>query len=570
MNYKSYNNYELNPKVTMESGFIKKGKNELEKIIQEETKKGSRLFVFDCYVNTEDEIKDFLKGYGKVIATSDYKLPDEELSKEFFPEITTDRVFGHMTKHSLEDCFKENSKEEIKKEVEKSIENSQEPIFVVGVNALNFIEGDIKFFLEITRWEIQLRYRQGESNWLYNNSNAPNLEKFKIGYFIEWRLVDDHKYSNINKYDYFIDTDTSEYKIVNNETYFNCLKTLCNRPFRMKPYFDKSVWGGQWMKNTYNLPREMENYGWSFDGVAEENSVHFEIDGIVFGMQTMNLVKNFPVELLGKRVYEVFGAEFPIRFDLLDTFEGGNLSLQVHPLKSYIKEKFGMKYTQDESYYILDTNDEGFVYIGLKEDVNEDEMREDLEKANKGEFLFNTEKYVNKIKVSKHDHVSIPSGTVHCSGKNTLVLEISATPYIFTFKLWDWGKLGLDGLPRPVHLDHGFENIQFDRDTKWVNKNLISKHNEDLKVQKTGLHDLEFIETNRYNINEKYLLALNDSVAVLNLVEGESAYLESKKNDFETVEIHFGETFIVPANIKEVYLTPRGNCKFLVAQIKDR
>ena len=71
--------------------------------------------------------------------------------------------------------------------------------------------------------------------------------------------------------------------------------------------------------------------------------------------------------------------------------------------------------------------------------------------AEKGEEIFPAEKYVNKIPVKKHDHVLIPAGTVHCSGKNTMVLEISATPYIFTFKLWDWGRLAASDPHRPRH-----------------------------------------------------------------------------------------------------------------------
>ena len=79
-----------------------------------------------------------------------------------------------------------------------------------------------------------------------------------------------------------------------------------------------------------------------------------------------------------------------------------------------------------------------------------------------------------------------------------MVLEISATPYIFTFKLWDWGRLGMDGLPRPIHLDHGMKNIQWNRDTKWVYDNIVGQQKtlektENCEVERTGLHSREFI-----------------------------------------------------------------------------
>ena len=100
-------------------------------------------------------------------------------------------------------------------------------------------------------------------------------------------------------------------------------------------------------------------------------------------------------------------------------------------------------------------------------------MARDLKLAQKGLSPFPAEKYVNRVPVQRHDHILIPAGTVHCSGRNTMVLEISATPYIFTFKLWDWGRVGLDGIPRPIHLEHGLQNIQWDRDTEWIYENLV-------------------------------------------------------------------------------------------------
>ena len=148
----------------------------------------------------------------------------------------------------------------------------------------------------------------------------------------------------------------------------------------------------------------------------------------------MNLTKYLPVEFLGRKTFSRFGAEFPIRFDFLDTMGGQNLSLQVHPTTEYIQDRFGMHYTQDESYYIMAASDDSVVYLGLKEGIRPEEMVRDLERAQETGEPFPAEQYVNAFPVRKHDHCLIPAGTVHCSGKNTVVLEISATPYIFTFK----------------------------------------------------------------------------------------------------------------------------------------
>ena len=128
-----------------------------------------------------------------------------------------------------------------------------------------------------------------------------------------------------------------------------------------------------------------------------------------------------------------------------------------------------MAYTQDESYYILDAKEDAFVYLGLKEKIVPEKMLHELETVQEEGGNFDAEKYVEKWPVKKHDHILIPAGTIHCSGADTVVLEISATPYIFTFKLWDWGRMGLDGKPRPISIEHGKagdtmgQNNQLDR-----------------------------------------------------------------------------------------------------------
>ena len=132
-----------------------------------------------------------------------------------------------------------------------------------------------------------------------------------------------------------------------------------------------------------------------------------------------------------------------------------------------------MHYTQVESYYILDAGENACVYLGVKTGTKPEELISALTEAQET-AEFDDGKYVNKFPAKKHDHFLIPAGTMHCSGANSMVLEISATPFIFTFTLWDWNRLGLDEKPRPAHIEHGKNNIQYDRD-KWVKKNLINR-----------------------------------------------------------------------------------------------
>jgi hypothetical protein len=190
-------------------------------------------------------------------------------------------------------------------------------------------------------------------------------------------------------------------------------------------------------------------------------------------------------------------------------------------------------------------------------------MARDLEIAQAGGPHFPADTHANKWPAKKHDHFLIPAGTVHCSGANSMVLEISATPYIFTFKMWDWGRLGLDGKPRPIHLRHGVANIQWDRTTKWTRRNLINRieplgQGEGWREERTGLHEREFIETRRHWFARPVPHDTLGGVNVLNLVEGEEAIVESPDRAFEPFVVHYAETFIVPAAVGAYTVRPHG------------
>lgn len=561
-------NYDKNPFVELKNiqDGVWEGYNSILKELTHNNLKNKEIIVFDYYHGVDEK-----EIYEKLISKmeADYIIDfssimkEEKLINNFLElNLTEDRVFGVLSNHiEIKDFLDLQKLKEMKDRVAKIPSGK---IIIYGIGAALVPANKIIYF-DLARWEIQQRFRKENlENWTSDNPKEDILKKYKRAFFIEWRVLDNHKKRLLNKIDYYIDSNIQNNpKMITGKNLLLGLNQVVSRPFRLVPFFDPGVWGGQWMKKVCDLNANEKNYAWCFDCVPEENSLKLKYNNILVELPSINLVFNNPNELLGEKVYARFGTEFPIRFDFLDTFDGQNLSLQVHPLTEYIQEKFGMHYTQDESYYILDSEGDAVVYLGVKNNVNPKEMISALEKAQNESVGFDDEKYINKFLAKKHDHFLIPAGTVHCSGKNTMVLEISSTPYIFTFKLWDWNRVGLDGLPRPIHLEHGKENIRFERNEEWVKNNLINNIQEIYKEdgvleERTGLHEKEFIETRRHWFNKAVKHNTLNNLNVLNLIEGEEAIVKSPKNEFEPFVVHYAETFIVPAKVGEYTIEPYG------------
>lgn len=537
--------------------------NEIDNIIRN---RSARIIVIECYQGVfVKDILNFIKtGFpdAHVAEASSALKTEQEIRTLTHPDVTDDRIFGVITKLTLADLFDPS----LSLQIRKSIVTSKELTFVVGVGASLLVEKpDLLMYADMARWEIQLRMRKHEvANLGLSNHDDPFETQYKRGYFLDWRLCDNHKKTLMPKWDYILDTnDRNNPKMITAAMFHEGMEQAVKQPFSVVPFFDPGPWGGQWMKKKFNLDPTQSNFAWCFNCVPEENSLLLEFSGVKFEIPSINLVFAKPKELLGSSVQKIFGDEFPIRFDFLDTIEGGNLSLQVHPLPEYIKREFGMAFTQDESYYILDAAEDAVVYLGLKENVDGEAMIRDLTKAQVNGHTFDADKYSEQWPAKKHDHFLIPAGTVHCSARGCMVLEISATPYIFTFKLWDWGRVGLDGRPRPINIEHGAKAIQWDRQPEWTKKNLINRIEalqveDDWKEEHTGLHQLQFIETRRYWHTGTVTHQTNDGVHVLMVVEGTQAIVESPKGLFHPFLVNYAEAFIVPANVKEYSIRPTG------------
>jgi len=489
-------------------------------------------------------------------------MKSEKLIQEMiYPDVTDDRIFGRMTELDLSDFFCPDRVDSAR----TLIGNCASECFIIGPGATLISDNwGTLVYADMPRWEIQQRQRAHliDNLGVFNKDEEDWMLLYKQGYFVDWRVLDRYKKTVFDSIDFLLDTTRhDEPKMVSYAAILDAYDIAVSQPFSVVPFFDPGPWGGQWMKTNFDLPDNGSNYAWCFNCVPEENSLLIKIDEELIEIPAINLVFRHPKKLLGDEIVERFGDEFPIRFDYLDTIQGGNLSLQVHPTKEYIKQQFNMDYTQDESYYILEAEEDAVVYLGFKEDADVQECIVSLKKAQEGRESFDADRFVEKWPAKKHDHFLIPAGTIHCSGTGCMVLEISATPYIFTFKLWDWSRLGLDGKPRPINITHGEKVLDGSRKTQWVREQLVTQISEissgaGWTEESTGLHSSQFIETRRYWFSEPILHCTEGTLQVIAVVEGDQVIIESLNGEYQPFTANYGEVVIIPASMDQFITRP--------------
>lgn len=404
-------------------------------------------------------------------------------------------------------------------------------------------------YLDVPKNEIQFRSRAGEAVNLGVKKALDPKRAYKRMYFVDWVALNHHKQNLLPKVDVMVDAQRPGVPVFTEGTTLRgALEQMGRSCFRVRPWFEPGPWGGQWIRQKIGqLSQDVPNYAWSFELIVPENGLMLESDGKLLEVSFDCLMFHDHQAVLGQAA-ERFGTEFPIRFDFLDTFDGGNLSVQCHPRPEYIRRHFGERFTQDETYYILDCGPEAQVYLGFQEGINPAEFRGVLEDS----FAHNTpvdiEKYVQKHPAHKHDLFLIPNGTVHCSGIDNLVLEISATPYIFTFKMYDWLRLDLEGKPRPLNIARAFENLYFERQGERVQE-LISKpytlkQGEGYKVVHVPTHPEHFYDVVRLEFDDSLEVLTHNHCHIMSLVEGQAVRLEVGGQQFT---FSYAETFVVPA-----------------------
>ena len=506
----------------------------------------------------------------KWICVGDHMKPADVIQKMVSPYLGEhNSVWGKKAQLDIADFFESKQLEGLQPDELYEINIA----LGTGAALLNWDAAVV--YMELPKSEIQYRMKAGSITNLGSIETGSRSGMYKRFYFVDWAVLNAHKENIVNNITVIADTQWKDsLNWMFNKDLQQGLKQMSGSIFRARPWFAAGAWGGHWMQERIEgLSKEEVNYAWSFELIVPENGIVFESDGNLLEVSFDFLMFKESESVLGKHA-AVFGTEFPIRFDFLDTFDGGNLSIQCHPSRSYIHEKFGENITQDETYYILDCKNDAKVYLGFQENIDPEKFKKELIGSQEMSKEIDIEKYVQVFNADKHDFFLIPNGTVHSAGKDNLVLEISATPYIFTFKMYDWMRMDLDGHPRPINIDHAFNNLKFERKGERVREELISKpsvieEGKDWKLIHLPTHKDHFYDVHRMEFDTQVTIETNNVCHILMLVEGTTVKVETA--DGTHADFYYAETFVVPAAAKRYTIINTGEtrAKVVKAFVKD-
>ena len=309
-------------------------------------------------------------------------------------------------------------------------------------------------------------------------------------------------------------------------------------PLQFEPILKDRIWGGTKLKTYLNKPIASEITGESWEISTVENDVSIIANGVFKGKSLNELINDFPEQVLGTKVFEQFGKQFPLLFKYLDARE--DLSIQVHPNDELAARRHN-SFGKTEMWYVMQADDEARLIVGFKEKSSSEEYIKHLENKTLLSIL-------DTKKVKKGDVFFLETGTVHAIGAGTVIAEIQQTSDI-TYRLYDFDRVDANGNTRELHVDLALEAINYDK---------VEAQKEYLKIENTSneVVDCSYFTTNFIPLNGNLNVNKNqNSFTVYMCVDGDfELILNEEKYNYKK-----GDTVLIPASLTDFQLSGKGS-----------
>ncbi len=321
-------------------------------------------------------------------------------------------------------------------------------------------------------------------------------------------------------------------------------------PLKFEPILKTIVWGGEKIAPYKGIETNQKHIGesWELSGVAGNESVVAE--GPLKGKTIAELVKEYKGELVGEHVYENTGDEFPLLIKFIDALT--DLSIQVHPNDELAAVRHNGSKGKTEMWYVVAADKGAHLLAGLTKKITPEEYAAKVADGTITDVLA-------RYDVHPGDVFFLPAGRIHAICGGCFIAEIQQTSNI-TYRIYDYGRLGLDGKPREVHTELAKDAIDYT-----VYPDYRTHYNPE-KDEEQEVVSCPYFTTSIYDLTLPFAKDLSgiDSFVVVMCLEGEG----TMEVDGEEVSVHQGETVLIPATADDLCFVPDGSMKVLTSYIR--
>lgn len=320
--------------------------------------------------------------------------------------------------------------------------------------------------------------------------------------------------------------------------------SIVKAPISFKPYFKSVIWGGNKICAYKGIEQGEDNIGESWEISAVPGHVSVVDKGEYTGLSLEQLIDLFGSQLLGDKVFDVYGAKFPLLVKLIDAND--NLSVQVHPDDNLARIRHN-SLGKTEMWYIISADKDAKIYAGLNQHITPDIYEKKIADGTFMDVLAVHESFSGDV-------FFLPAGRIHAIGAGNLLAEIQESSDI-TYRIFDYNRKDSKGNSRELHTELAKDAIDYT-----LYDNYKSEISSDT-VSGTKLVECSHFNVYRKIVSGKQNLTFSPhSFTVLMCIEGEIS-LEYNSGE---MRLSKGHTVLLPAVMN--CITVNGNAVLITAQ----